>query len=887
MADFAETTSPRIEGLHRSLMTKAQGNRAPEWFRQDMFPDVLEMDPAAYGVEGKMAQQTVLVRRAVAIDVMLKAMTSTKISRTTRSAEIEAGDLLLGVLPMGSNGLGKVFPQFMTEDELRAGSVTNRNAGSLFGHNTLNYEKLLTGGLIAIIKQCDEKIAEIAARGAIDAKMTKAALDRMIASGQVSDLYRQNTYNDFYKGVRIACQAVVDYAHRFADIAEKEAGKFPKKGERHAELLEMARIARKVPEHPAETFHEAMQSITFFHIALHASMNFISLGRLDQVLEPYLMKEKNPNLALEIVECFLIKLAGRLNLSSDYLVEQDHVDYATVLGTHPYYIDQKAGVNNFLQNIILGGKTPDGDDAANTTTYLFLQALENVNLSTPGVYVRLHKKSPKKLLEKVAVCLARTRNNPAVLNDETMIPAMYRCLMQDDREAMDAANPTPEVREKRRTMQRLANDYCVDGCWEPILNGESDWTFTMLNAMQALEAAMNRGAALSPDPELFRGAKKAPFTRIPKTFNQLLDCFEEHLGFFVDQCVLSMYLYYGIDEYAAPSPLMSALMAGCMEKGRDKAWAGANYNLGGVIYGGVPNVVNTIAALRKWVFPAKGTGKYAIEQVTDAFRHNFTCADATQRDIQNLYTSIQIDFDTNSPKFGNNDPDADGIAKTIVDMCYNAVERSAAFGKKVFQDPVKPGEWKNIIALRNLVGYYGISLSKKYQGFQMKFSAGMGTFEQYNWQGRGIAACADRRSNEPIAPNLSPMPGTTVNGVAGLLESLSKLGLDRFAGGVITDICLEESKADVGTIEKLLKKAINSNAPMFTLAVGSEAIYREIYETVVAAGKLTNKQDAARLLAPYAGVNVRIGGWQTPFVTLPLSHMENYIHRAVAFTESL
>lgn len=51
-----------------------------------------------------------------------------------------------------------------------------------------------------------------------------------------------------------------------------------------------------------------------------------------------------------------------------------------------------------------------------------------------------------------------------------MIPAMYNSLMQDEED-------TPATRQK---MQQLANDYCVDGCWEPILNGKSDWTFTML-----------------------------------------------------------------------------------------------------------------------------------------------------------------------------------------------------------------------------------------------------------------------------------------------------------------------------------------------------------------------------------------------------------------------
>lgn len=63
-------------------------------------------------------------------------------------------------------------------------------------------------------------------------------------------------------------------------------------------------VARRVPAKPARNFHEAMQCICFFHIALHASMNFISLGRLDQVLQPYLEKETDKAKALEDIRMF-------------------------------------------------------------------------------------------------------------------------------------------------------------------------------------------------------------------------------------------------------------------------------------------------------------------------------------------------------------------------------------------------------------------------------------------------------------------------------------------------------------------------------------------------------------------------------------------------------
>ncbi len=868
----------RIQKLYDKLIYIAQRDRTSEWFKQEMFPDLEKLDLKQYGLKGAFYDRSVILRRSIAIDVMLKAMTDAKNSEKTRTAEIHEGDLLLGNLPMGSNGLGKVFPQFLTDDELRAGSISNRNAGSLFGHNSLNYENMLKYGLKKVIEECEQKyqVAKNSMLNSMD------LIDKVVE-------HKLRVQCDFYRSVRIACQAVVDYGARCSDIALKYAGDPAITPERKAELLEMARIAKKVPLEPAENFQEAVQSITFFHIALHASMNFISFGRLDQVLAPYLQEEiKNGkrDFALEVFECFIIKMAWRLNLSSDFLITQDHVDYSTVLGTHPYYIDQKAGVNNFLQNIIIGGKTPEGQDATNECTFLILDAFKDVNLSTPGVYIRIHKDSPPDLMKSIASTLEITKNNPAILNDEVMIPAFYRALMQDDWEAYESKDPTEDMLLKRQEMQTLANDYCVDGCWEPILNGKSDWTFAMFNILSVLETALNNGATLSPDEEVFRGAKIAPLIESPKNFEQLMENLKKQNQFFSDQCIMSLFLYYMLDEYCAPSPLLSALMDGCLENGRDKSWGGANYNLGGLIYGGVPNLVNTLAAIEKWVFPKVGQGKYRLEDVMNAFKFSFT--DPKQKsgeektELQKIYESMEVDFNTNSPKFGNNDQEADVITNAVLDMCYQSAIHSAEFGKRVFQDIAEPKDVAKTIALRNIAGYYGMPLKRRFDRFQMKITVGMGTFEQYNWQGRGSAASADRKSGAPIAPNFSPVPGTNTKGFVGLCQSFSNFRLDRFAGGVITDICFDETYADADTLENALYLAVENGIPMLTIAVGSKDKYKEIYEKVKLANDLNDKEQGAKLLEPYAGINVRIGGWQTPFITLPLIHMENYILRPVS-----
>lgn len=883
--EFNQSMSPRVKKLYDELIDRALGDRSGEWFTREMFRDVV-MDRESdekYPLWNPLEKCSVIVRRAIAIDRMLIAMTDQSYSFSTHTADIDEGDLLLGRMPMGSNGLGKMFPRYLTDDELRAGSITNRNAASLFGHNTMNYEELLRDGLLVKINSCCAKLDELAPIITLQKKELKKLVRRyealkrqtqttdeeldealMILRRQEGQLIKNKKKFDFYWSVKLACKAVIDYARRFEKLALEEAFRHPNRAK---ELRELAAIAHRVPAYPAKTFHEAMQSICFFHVALHASMNFISLGRLDQVLNPYLLQETDKNKALEIFECFILKCAGRLNLSSKYLVEQDHVDYATVLGTHPYYIDQKAGVNNFLQNIIVGGKKPDGSDATNECTFLILQAIENVNLPAPGIYVRLHRESPKELIDQVSRSLMRTKNNPSILNDEVMIPAMYQAMMQGE--------PNTPVIEKK--MMMLANDYCVDGCWEPILNCKSDWTFGMLVGMQAVESAINQGASLQKNEELLRGAKVSPSTPVPKSFNELMKNLETHLQFFVDQTVMSLFMYYMIDENAAPSPLFSAYLDGCMDKGADKASGGAYHNIGGVVLGSVPDMVNLLAAIHLWVYAKK---KYTLDEVKEAIRENFGVGSVGLSEEKQLrFLNIRVDFDTNSPKFGNHDLQADRLTSEILDLFHRCVEHSTQFGKMLFQDVASEKDWRHIASLRALAGYYGLPLGMTFD-IKMKITAGLGTFEQYNWQGRGIAASANRLNGTPIAPNFSPVPGTVYDGIVGTLDSLSQFNLRRFAAGVITDLCLDEQQANLEVVREVVRRFISKQGGMMTLAIGTQDLYQEIYETAVKAADLPEDKSSA-LLSRYAGVNVRIGGWQTPFITLPLDHMQNYIKRPV------
>lgn len=827
----------RTARLRQALKERGFTNRAGEWFQPEMLPDVAALH----------AEQPVIVRRAYAIEAMLEAMTNPFHSEKTHTYQIFDGELLVGTMPMGSHGLGKVFPNYLTPEERRIASITNRSELSLFGHNSVNYETVLSKGLRYIL---ESSVAKIEALQRLDAN--EWGREDQIA---------------FYQAVIISCEAVVTYASRFADLAGQMAHS-EADPTRQRELREIERICRKVPMEPAESFHEALQSILFVHTALHASMDFMSLGRLDQVLQPYL-KDTDLNRAVELVECFGLKLAWRLNFTTEYLVEQDHTDFSVMLGTHPWYADQRAIANNFLQNVVLGGKTPDGRDGTSRCTFVLLQGFRNLNLSAPGLYVRLSKGSPPELKAAVAESIVHTRNIPVVLNDDVIIPALTRTLTERE----------TRVSTRSAEFLALANDYTVDGCWEPILNGKSDWTFCMVNGMTVVECSLNNGATLDPSPGLLRGGKRSYRTGEVRSWDDLQRSFRQTMDFFVDQAALGMYVYYMLDEYLTPSPLFSALAGTCLELGRDKSWGGMQYNLGGTILSGLPNMINQLCAIKKWVFDQQ---KYRYADVLDGLRFNFTDQDNPAR--QELYDAIAKDFATNSPQFGNDDPEANAMGRFILDQFYQSVESAKALGDQVFLNlPTDPAQAKWARRLRYVAGFYGPALKERVAAeFELRFMAGIGTFEIYNLMGKGVAASADRRANEALAPNLSPTPGTAHRGMGHVLASLKPLGLERFAAGAPTDLCLESSEGDPAVVGEVIEQFLANDGHTLSLTIGDHQQLREIYELGLRASQMTDRRAAAELLKPYADVCVRVGGWQCPFIAMSLEQQSTYLKRPIA-----
>lgn len=161
----------------------------------------------------------------------------------------------------------KGYASFPEQARLIYDNGVIRNEGNITSgdaHLAVDYEGVLQNGLVSFRLRAQKKLEEL----------------------DYSD-YESLKSSYFYRAVVLVIDAVETYAKRYAQLAERQAAQVPEG--RREELLEIARICRKVPMNPADTFHEALQSLWFVHLILQIESNghSLSFGRLDQYLYPY------------------------------------------------------------------------------------------------------------------------------------------------------------------------------------------------------------------------------------------------------------------------------------------------------------------------------------------------------------------------------------------------------------------------------------------------------------------------------------------------------------------------------------------------------------------------------------------------------------------------
>jgi pyruvate formate-lyase/glycerol dehydratase family glycyl radical enzyme len=462
------------------------------------------------------------------------------------------------------------------------------------GHFTMDHPRILTRGLRGVMD---------------DARQKSAGLSRQEKVGEKGL---------FYEAVIRNCRAAISFAKRYSKLALVMAAA-ERDRERAAELREIARVCGRVPEYPAETLHEAIQSLYFIHLLaqIESGGNSISLGRIDQILFPYYRKDReakqgSPEKARELVAMLFIKTNEIWNVLEEAFIPGGE-------GTE----------GKTTQNVTVGGVGLEGKDATNDMSYIVLDAYAEVRTVQPNFGVRVSPDCPEELMRR-AVEYDRDGVLMHFFNDEVII----RSLVQGGHAIEDA------------------RDYGVVGCLEPNAQGKTfGSTFAVqFNGIKCVELALSNGIDnIFGYPSGIETGDPAGF----KDFEDLWKAYDRQMGHFINQMVRGMDVLDRLIAETVPSPFASAMVDGCLEKGVDLTRGGAFYNSTGVQLMGFANVVDSLYAVKKEVFEHK----------------RFTLADLTQwlsQDWQDAEDKRAY-FLNRVPKYGNNNDEVDALAALVMD----------------------------------------------------------------------------------------------------------------------------------------------------------------------------------------------------------------------------
>ncbi|HNV63769.1 MAG TPA: formate C-acetyltransferase/glycerol dehydratase family glycyl radical enzyme [Smithellaceae bacterium] len=462
------------------------------------------------------------------------------------------------------------------------------------GHFSMNHERVLAQGLRGVMDDAQQKLASLSPED------------------------RKNEKGIFYEAVLCSCLAVISFARRYSELAAKMAAR-ESDPDRAAELREIARVCSRVPEHPAETLHEAVQSLYFIHLVaqIESGGNSISLGRIDQILFPYFQKDVeagrgSKELARELVAMLFIKTNEIWNVLEEAFIPGGE-------GTE----------GKTTQNVTVGGVGPDGRDATNDMSYIALDAYADVRTVQPNFGVRIAPDCPAELMRR-AVEYDRDGVLMHFFNDEAII----RSLIRGGHALEDARN------------------YGMVGCLEPNAQGKTfGSTFAVqFSGIKCVELALSNGidnifgypsGIESGDPSAF------------KNFEDLWDAYDRQVRHFINQMVRGMEVLDKTIAETVPSPFASSMVEGCLEKGLDLTRGGALYNSTGVQFMGFANVVDSLYAVKKAVFEDR----------------LFTMADLTNwlaQDWQDVEDK-RVYFLNRIPKYGNDNDEVDALGVRVMD----------------------------------------------------------------------------------------------------------------------------------------------------------------------------------------------------------------------------
>ena len=540
---------------------------------------------------------------------------------------------------------------------------------------------------------------------------------------------------DFYAAIVEAMTGIIAYSRNLAAEARRLAS-VEKDEIRKRELLDLAEIHQRVPEQSAGSFREGLTTIWVCWTAIHLENPDVglSLGRLDQILYPLYSKDIASGAldvggAIDLLCCLWLKIG-------------DHVPTVASAG------EQLFGGTGSNQAITIGGVDAGGNDAVNDLTYVMLRATELMRLRDPNLNARYcDGVNSRDYLRRLCEVNIATGATPALHNDKAVIAALTA---------------------KGETLAQ-ARDYGIVGCVEPGSNGRAygHSGAILMNLVSALELALWNGEHRHTGLGLLISKRTGEASAF-KSFAEFKQAFVEQTAWLVEQATNLNNMFGRIHQDYYPTPILSSLFEGPMDKGRDLVFGGAVVNSSGATIIGFADVIDSLAAIEQVVFEEKSL---SLADFLRALQADYAGQEALWARLRNP---------ERTPKYGNENAKADAIARWLAETL------DGLYGQK-----------ENYRGGRYRVGYW-----------TMTNHAGFGRLSQATPNGR--------RGGENFTSGITPVSGVTPY-LTTALNSVASLPSHLLSNGVALNIKYTPEQGDAG---KMLDNFVASVEAYFDAVPG-------------------------------------------------------------------
>ena len=697
---------------------------------------------------------------------------------------------------------------YMAPEAIRAIEHNIFTPGNYFyngvGHVTVKYEEVL----------------EIGYKGIID--RAKAEL----AKCQVGDgNYVKKSH--FLNAVILSCQAVIEYAERYAELASKMAAEC-NDPVRKQELLQISENCSRVPANGATSFYEACQSFWFVQqlLQVESSGHSISPGRFDQYMYPYYKADLDKGIitresAQELLDCIWVKL-NDLNKVRDAASAEGFAGYS------------------LFQNLIVGGQDKYGNDVTNDLSVMCILASMHVHLPMPSLSIRVWNGSPHELLIKAAELTRTGIGLPAYYNDEVIIPALQsRGLTLED-----------------------AREYNIIGCVEPQKAGKTDgWhDAAFFNMCRPLELVFSNGM----DKGELVGVQTGDVTQMT-TFEEFYDAYKKQMEYCISLMVNADNAIDVAHAERVPLPYESCMVDDCISKGLTVQEGGAVYNFTGPQGFGIANMADSLYAIRKLVYEDK---KVSMKEMKEALAWNYdkgldeqSISDMTEMILKGMQEGgMAINTDT-----------AKAVAQTVARLkpTEEQLRRFTEIHHMIDEVPKFGNAIDDVDYFARDVAYtYSRPLLKYHNPRGGQFQAGLYPVSANVPLGGQTGATPDGRyAHTPVADGVSPSAGKDVNGPTAAATSVSRL--DHF---IVSNGTLFNQKFHPSALAG--REGLEKFVALIRTFFDQKGMHMQFNvvdrETLLDAQKHPEK---------YAHLVVRVAGYSALFTTLSRSLQDDIIRR--------